>query len=51
MNDKAIRTQNKNLLLGVLSYRNNKWYIVIQSRGKEDIIEVENLIKILYENM
>lgn len=51
MDDIAIRTENKNLLLGVLSYRNDKLCIVIQSRGKEDIIDAEILIRILNENM
>ena len=48
-NIKEIRTPDKQLLIGMLSEKNNKLFLTIQNRGKVDHISIDTLIMDIIE--
>lgn len=48
-NIKEIRTPDKQLLIGMLSEKNNKLFLTIQNRGKVDHISIDALIMDIIE--
>lgn len=45
---KEIRTPKKNLLIGILSRKNNDIYLIVKNRGKIDKIAIEVLLSNIY---
>ncbi len=47
MESKELRTPDKNLLIGVISKKNEILFLEIKNRGKEDCISLEALIQMV----
>ena len=49
MNEKEIRTPEKRLLIGVLSEKDDGFYLTVRNRGKVDYIAITSLMTVIAE--